>query len=156
MSAAAAASSASTSVHAGLPSVLAEDPALANDDLIVSLYGIGQVWARTNRVTVTSVMRFIMTLMKAAERYVVKDGDGEHKTAAVMTVVRLIVQDKDIVKVSDEERKDILFIVNGVGEEFIRDLVQAVHDPMGTIGKISKGFQELSSCCWPKAQKKPK
>jgi hypothetical protein len=146
-----------TTVTVELPPALADDPTLANDDLIVSLYAIAQVWAQTNRVTATSVVRFIMTLMKAAERYVVKDDDGEHKTNAVMTVIRLILSDRNLVKLdSDAERQDIIHIVDEWGEPLIKGLIEAVHDPMGTLGKLSKGFQQMSGCCLPAGQRKKK
>ena len=122
--------------------------------MTVQLYNLGKVWAATNKVTPLSIMTFFTVLMKQAENLVLKDHDGQHKEKAVLTAVRLVLQDKEIVKVTDEERTMILTMVEHWGAPFVETLVQAVHDPMGTIGKISKAFQKISSCCIPADQKK--
>jgi hypothetical protein len=139
-----------------LPPALQADPALAKDDMVVKLYAIGQVWARTNQVTAASVLAFVSTLMKAAERVVLKDGDGKHKKKAVMTVIHLILEDRDMVKMSSGDRAAVMSVVNDWVPDIIDWGVGLVHDPQGTIGKLSKMFSGLSPCCIPPAQKADK
>lgn len=124
------------------------------DEMVRTLYNIGIVWARKKKVTPTSVMAFISLLMKNAENLVVRDHDGEHKNRAVTTVLYLILNDDKLIKYeNDNEKEEIMLLVQHWAPNIIDFAVDAIHDPMGTIGKISHAFQ---SCCIPPAQQKPK
>jgi hypothetical protein len=127
------------------------------DEMMQSLYGIGRIWARGNKPTVLTVLAFISTLMKAAERLVLRDGDGEHKTKVVHTVLQLVLNDETLVHYDSEEDKiAVLALANSWAPGVIEWGVGLIHDPVGTVGKFSKAFGQLSACCIPPAQRKPK
>ena len=124
------------------------------DEMVRTLYNIGIVWARKKKITPTSVMVFISLLMKNAENLVVRDHDGVHKEKAVVTVLYLILNDDKIAKYNNEsEKEEIMLLVQHWAPGIIEFAVKAIHDPMGTIGKISHAFQ---SYCIPPTQRKPK
>lgn len=115
---------------------------IESDPRILKLYELAKQWTKTRTVSAASVITFVTYLISATESLIKDTGQGQYKKAAVLTVLRAVVEN-DIPFQTQEDKDAVLAILTLVVPVFI-DTAIGLATGQIDIGKI---FVSCSPCC---------
>jgi len=115
---------------------------IESDPRILKLYELAKQWTKTRTVSAASVITFVTYLISATESLIKDTGQGQYKKAAVLTVLRAVVEN-DIPFQTQEDKDAVLAVLTLVVPVFI-DTAIGLATGQIDIGKI---FVSCSPCC---------